>query len=193
MEIIPDIGDSIEVLRIKTRPGCLEFLRWIPSVKYDDVDVDARDAATRGWERSLVHVPDLFRFGNRINLRYRRLFHMEFTASDADSSWTEDYYIYKCIEPRGMEQPKNRFFEDTNAFGDVFVFTLNRHRRLDTRGNVKLGSMKEFARSLTRLYAEDMSKERMLRADMWRTGMTREELERESLVREHNLEDMLRY
>ena len=201
MEFPTDIGRSIEVLHIKTQPGKFEFLPWVPIVHHEHVEAQAQayDPVTRDWERSLVYVPDLLRFGNCINLKYRRLFHMEFDVSVAGSSWIEDYWIYKCLQPRGMEQsrgmaqPKNRFCEDTNAYGVVFVFTLNRHRRLDRSGNVRFGSMEGFARSVERLYPERTPREVMMRDDMRRTGMTREQLDTESLVRVRNVKDMLRY
>lgn len=198
MELRTDIEFPIEVLRIGTSPREFEFLKSCPRVAYKDLEIRADYEATRKTESGLEHAPDLYRFKDGINLERRRLAHL---VDHVSVGLREEYYIYKCVEargvgqPRGMKLPKNRCLEETNAYGDVFVFKIDPHLPVGRDGKANFGSMKDFARSLDRLYAKPELRESMTIDHLWerrlRTWITREDLERESLVNDKVLRRLL--
>ena len=72
-----------------------------------------------------------------------------------------------------MRLPKNQYSDLTNAYGDVFVFTLGRYRKFE-HGWATYGPMRDFAESIDRVNAVGWSREEMLRDAVLEENRSRE-------------------
>ena len=139
-------GSRVQVFRIPANGDPAHVIE-VGLCIYDEV---ALDADSRRWEKNLGHVPDLSRYRKSIDLLKRALFHRDGRVDGAglyDDS-IDGYCVYKNFT--GKEQNRNIWFdewEDSRAFGDVFIFRPFGLIFIDGEYRSDFDDMRKFARN----------------------------------------------
>ena len=137
---MPASGDPFEVFEVPSMDNFLD-------IKHHDLSIQ-----TWALEKNLGHVPDLLRFN--MNWSYRCLFECRVGNSEGR------VFLYKCTE-KTDKWPRNKYLPHARAYGDAFVFMLNRFTLRDKEGRANYGNMMDFAES-----AQQGGKGRALLKDM---------------------------
>lgn len=149
----------IHVLRIPAN-GSPPHIEEVKACVYEDSDPRTHSSSTDDLEKRLVHVPNLYGFEHHndfnFDLNYRELFDRNLDVNNVNSgytpdSYTEPYYIYKCINKEATGLPRNKHFDrwkDARVYGDAFVFNVRDVREFDGQWMAVFGEMVTFERNL---------------------------------------------
>ena len=90
----------------------------VPLLKIHDGDV-----GYNGLERALGHIPDLW-IDSVKSFKWEDRSLVQIPAKELSHQWKEDFYMYKCTNPRAGLRPNAHFDDPTGAriYGDAFVF-----------------------------------------------------------------------
>ena len=85
--------------------------------------INAEDAGYDGLERSLGHIPNLWSH-NVKSFEWKDRSLIKISARELGDQWKEDFYMYKCTNPRARLKVNAHFNNpaDVRIYGDAFVF-----------------------------------------------------------------------
>ena len=146
----PSYNPAIHVLRISDN-GTPPYVVLLDATVYEDSISGHTSASTKGLEKVLGYVPDLKRFKDYFDIRYRELFDMDMNVGNLDAKTYGQHYVYKCIKENIPRLPKNKSFhhtKDARVYGDMFVFKVEVVEEIEGQSRPMFGEMVEFERGL---------------------------------------------